>query len=187
MNIPQGPKSQVKLEDLCQPGDALHLRESRLLLAQIDALDRQIGAETTNKSNRRKLLQARSRIAQHFAKHLDAVEFSYNKKFDADDGRSVWVVLSITGAPSREGRQKAAQWMASRGIVWSGDVSSLRATMRQTLRRTDLNHNDLPDHHFGLRVERTVKIGVWSFDEAVNGHNEGRVTALPPSREDIVL
>jgi hypothetical protein len=187
MNIPREPKTQIKLEDLCQPGAIQHLRESRVLLAQIDALDSQIGAETTSKSDRRKLLQARSRIAQHFAKHLDAVDFAYLKKFDADDGRSVWVVLNITGTPSREGRQTAAQWMASRGMGWNGDVSSLRATVRHTLRRTDLKDNGLPDDHFGLRVERTVKIGVWSFDETVNTYNEGRITALPPSRDDIVL
>ena len=185
MSIPQELMPYLKPDDLkyYQPDDVVHRCESRQFLARIDELDRQIGAETTNKSDRRKLFQARSRIAQHFAKHLDADRVSSLKVFHADDGRSVWVVLNISGTPSREGRQKAAEWMASRGRAWNGDVSSLRATMRRTLRGGD----DLPDGQFGLRVERTIKIGVWSFEETVDSYNEGRVTALPPGPDDIVF
>jgi hypothetical protein len=57
MNIPQELTPYLKPDDLkyYQPADVVHRCESRQLLARIDELDRQIGAETTSKSDRRKL------------------------------------------------------------------------------------------------------------------------------------
>jgi hypothetical protein len=141
---------------------------SRQLLAMIDELDRLIAAETKDKASRRKQLQARSRTAQHFAEHLDADPSRFpSAYYTAEDGRNVWVVLKITGTPSRAGRQQADEWTASRNQLWNGDIEKLRATIRQALR----DGAKLPAGHFGLRIERTIRIGHWSNDDAREWEN----------------
>lgn len=143
--------------------DEQHHRQSLKLLAVIDELDRMIADTTTEKASRRKLLQARTLTAQHFARHLDADPTSAsNSSFTAPDGRQVWVITEFTGTPTRAGRQQADEWTDRRGQPWAGNIKRLRATMRQAFR----NGDQLPDGHFGLRVGRTIKIGQWSEKDA---------------------
>jgi hypothetical protein len=165
-------------KDLPEPFDVVRHRRSMQLLAVIDALDQRIADKATNKALRRKLLQARSATAQEFAKHLDADPSQHPLAyFTADDGRNVWVVLEITGTPSRDGRQEADKWTASRDRPWNGDTNKLRATMRQALR----NGDKLPAGRFGLRVVRTIKIGHWSNDDAREFEN----TQAPLGHDDV--
>jgi hypothetical protein len=150
-------------EDCTEPFDDVRHGQSMRLLAVIDELDRLIAAETSDKAARRKLLRARASTAQQFAKHLDADPSRYSRvTITSDDNRNVWVVLEITGSPSRAGRERADKWTASRNQPWTNDVKKLRALMRQALR----NGEQLPAGHFGLRVVRTIKIGHWSNDDA---------------------
>jgi len=171
--ILDGLKSKLKPDRSALPSfDVEHHHQSRQLLAIIDELDRLIAAETTNKATRRKLLRARSGAAQQLAEHLDPSRFPY---FTADDGRNVWVVLEITGTPSRAGRLQAEEWAASRSQPWKGDIKKLRALMRQALQSDE----KLPLGHFGLRVGRTIRIGHWSEHDAREWEN-----AQPPLGPD---
>lgn len=130
-------------------------RRSAQLLAVIDELDRLIAAETTGTASWRTLGRARRSAAQELAKHLDANPSpSRQVCFAMDDGRYVWIVLEVEGPPSRPGRKQAEEWMASRGQPWTGNIKKLHAAMRRALR----NGEKLPAGHFGLRVERTVRI-----------------------------
>ncbi|MEY9136515.1 hypothetical protein ACVMII_005411 [Bradyrhizobium diazoefficiens] len=151
-----------KSADLPEWDDECH-RRSMQLLAVIDELDKLIAAESTDKASRRKLRQARSRTAQELATHLDGDASRFASAFIvANDHRNVWAVLEITGTPSRAGREQADEWTALRGHPWRGDIKKLRAMVRQAA----TNGEKLPPGQFGLRIQRTIKIGQWSGDDA---------------------
>lgn len=154
---PEGDESELPSFDVGRH------HESMRLLAIIDELDRLIADNTTDETSKKKLRRTRSVTAHKFAEHLDADTSKFAHAYIvADDHRHVWAVLEIMGTPSRAGRLQADEWSAARGLPWNGDIRKLRALIRRALG----NGEQLPAGRFGLRFEKTIRIGEWSNKDA---------------------
>jgi hypothetical protein len=153
-----------------------HWLASRRFLAQVDLLDKQIVEAKSDKPRHRRLLQARSRLCQEFARHLDAGKTLDPPMKDPtfEEGlRRVWIALKIVGVPSKHARQQASEWMMARGIAWDGDVPALRREVRKALGQGEA----IPDGNFGLRAERTAEIGFWDTPRYSAGYYGGNKAA----------
>jgi hypothetical protein len=123
---------------------------SRRLLAKIDELDAAIAAARNQKALRARLKRESDETRRELAAHLD--ERGYFEVFSSRNVVPIWLVAGI---PSKKHREEARTWMARRGLYWNGSAPSLRHEVRKGL---DERNNPVPEHRFGLHVERTIDI-----------------------------
>lgn len=122
---------------------------SRLLLAKIDQLDAKIAAAGNQKALRAALKRESAKTRRQFAEHLG--ELGYIEKPSWRSAMAIWLVR---GVPSKKHKEQARAWMEQLGKDWDGSAPSLRHEVKKALEQ----NKSVPEHKFGLHVERTVDI-----------------------------
>lgn len=112
--------------------------------------------ECANDPGRRRLLKRteqdlRRRLATHL--HGYTVE-DIDEANPFGNGTFIEPYWRVEGVFDRKQHDKALAWMKDRGIEWNGASKSLRFAVRRALKRKE----QFPDGHFGLFVERSVRI-----------------------------
>lgn len=129
--------------------------QSLKFLQKIDQIEAEIKSTVDDRVRLNQLRDERARLCRQFAKHLSYGQIggSYSPFFDR--GRHVEPYWLVEGVPSKKHLEEAKSWVKERNIDWDGSARSFRHAFKQ-----GINFGDelLPDHHFGLHVEYTVRI-----------------------------
>ena len=143
-----------------QPNHDSHDEKSRLLFNELDRLQIEIDATGDNKQRRRLEHDKARSSAREFAKHLLVSETGPGiRRHYSQALREVIAYRRIDGVPSRARKAEAEAWMSARSIAWDGSAPRLRDQVRKALEEGA----EVPEHHFGLLVEWTVRIRISRF------------------------
>jgi hypothetical protein len=134
---------------------AIELVEARLDIGDLDKKE--------VKKGQRLVAEFKRAFAELFLEGYLSMEFVYRDKCV-----DVWPYWVVAGQPKKLTKAQAHEWLAARGVAWSGSAQELRDAVRKALARGET----VPDGCFGLHIERTVKIRT---REELNPH-------LPPEQ-----
>jgi hypothetical protein len=94
----------------------------------------------------KEIAQYKSSLAKHLGdRSVDCISASGRQRVTP-----CWIV---SGQPQKRLKSQAREWMAARGLPWTG-APDLREAVQDALEDGD---EQVPEGYFGLRVEQTVK------------------------------
>jgi hypothetical protein len=163
---------------------AQHEKTSKAMLKELDRLDEEIKT-SKNKPLRRKLSRDREQICRQFALHLkndprpQISGWGVQYVTFSDWGREVVPHRKVEGVPSKKRKDEARTWMAGRQPDWDGSAEQLRSEVRKALDEGA----EVPNHHFGLHCDWTVRIREFPFKwQICEGRNSFSAVLVPAGR-----